>query len=123
MYKAFIFKLCMIGMVGVLPTMGADFDSPLMSIEEEMPKGILTQSDWESLMSRVRNFEESAMTELVEVIAESRCPGTPEEQVAMLKIAAGLGNKQAQARLAACYRNGNGVRENRNMAQAWEQSR
>ena len=113
MINSFISKLCMVAMVCALPLMAMDAPEA----------NYLSQGEWESLKSRVRNFEENAMAELVDVIAESRCPGSLEEQVAMLKIAAGMGNKRAQARLVDCYRNGNGVRANINMAQAWEHVR
>ena len=113
MFKSYISKLCMLAVACSVPLMAM----------EELEKVPLSQSEWESLKSRVRNFEESAMAELVDVIAESRCPGSLEEQVAMLKIAAGMGNKRAQSRLVDCYRNGTGVRANMNMAQAWDQVR
>lgn len=80
----------------------------------------LSQEDWQKLMSRIRNYEESAMTELMDIVNSKRCPGTAEELVSMLKIAAGMGEKRAQTLLAECYRLGIGTRRNSDLSANWE---
>ena len=80
----------------------------------------LSQEDWQKLMSRIRNYEESAMTELMDIVNSKRCPGTAEELVSMLKIAAGMGEKRAQTLLAECYRLGIGTRRNSDQSSNWE---
>ena len=88
--------------------------------EENAKDSKLATNEWQQLMTRIRNQEEAAFTELMNVVNERRCPGTAEELTSMLKIAAGMGNKQAQYLLAECYRRGVGVRQNSKIASAWE---
>lgn len=88
--------------------------------EEPTKDTKLTTNEWQQLMTRIRNQEEAAFTEFMNIVNERRCPGTAEELTAMLKIAAGMGNKQAQYLLAECYRRGVGVRQNSKVATAWE---
>lgn len=100
---------------------------PLMANAEEADttpqtdeSGKISQGDWQKLMNKVRNYDDAAITELMDIVNTKRCPGTAEELVAMLKIAAGMGEKRAQTLLAECYRLGVGTRRNDKMSTAWE---
>ncbi len=90
------------------------------SSDEPTQHNKISEGDWQTLMHRIRNYDENALTELMDIVESRRCPGTPEELVSMLKIAAGMGEKRAQNLLAECYRQGVGVRENSKMASGWE---
>lgn len=70
-------------------------------------------------MERVRSFDEAAITQMMDIIVSKRCPGTAEELVAMLKLAAGMGEKRAQELLSACYQQGVGVRESSDFSRNW----
>ncbi len=92
----------------------------LGSAEEDSQHNKISMGDWQKLMTRIRIYDEAAITELMDIVNAKRCPGTAEELIAMLKIAAGMGEKRAQYLLAACYREGVGVRENGKIANVWE---
>ena len=113
MYSSLISKIGIIAAaLCTLPLYAAE-DAPAAD-------GKISAGDWDFLMRRVRNHEEQAFNDLMDVINTKRCPGTPEELTSMLKIAAGHGNKKAQYLLAECYRRGIGVRPNEKMAEVWE---
>lgn len=97
---------------------------PICSASEEQGNvEKISSENWVQLMARVRSYEEPAITELMDIVLSGRCPGTAEELIAMLKIAAGLGDSRAQELLADCYREGIGVRQNKNHANAWNNTR
>lgn len=100
-------------MIGLAPIYAAD--------EETNPEisDKISQDEWQQIIKRVRSYDENAVKELMDIVVSKRCPGTAEELVAMLKIAAGMGDKRAQDLLSSCYLQGIGVRDNSETSRSW----
>lgn len=114
MKTSFFTTLGLAAVIGLAPICAASEEPASDEIGNK-----ISQDEWQKIIKRVRSYDENAAKELMDIVVNKRCPGTAEELVAMLKIAAGMGEKRAQELLAACYQQGVGVRDNANSASTW----
>lgn len=88
---------------------------------EAQPQSVakISLAEWQKIMGQARTYDDAAITLMMDIIVSKRCPGTAEELSAMLKIAAGMGEKRAQDLLSSCYKEGIGVRKDNDKSRSW----